>query len=89
MSPKSQDQDVGSPVEVSVKSTLRPSIAKVKLALAENDKTSSSINVEVRSAVVELSGFVASYGERDTAVEMVSDMEGVEDVINSIDITPQ
>lgn len=62
--------------------------SKVKLKLAENDSTSASkINVEVRAGVVELSGFVNSYEDRDIAVTFVSGIDGVKDVINSIDIT--
>jgi hyperosmotically inducible protein len=64
--------------------------AKVKLALGESPETSwMSINVEVRNADVELSGFVDTYAERDVAVAMVEKMDGVGGVINSIDITPQ
>lgn len=63
--------------------------SRVKYALAESDDTSSiKINVEVRNAAVELSGFVDSYDERNAAVDLVEDMDGVEEVINSIDITP-
>ena len=62
--------------------------AKVKLELVENKETSGGkINVEIRDAVVELSGFVDSYEERDAAVQLVSAIDGVKDVINSIDIT--
>ena len=62
--------------------------AKVKLALSENEGTNAvRINVEVRNAVVELSGFVDSYSERDEAVSLVEDIEDVDQVINSIDIT--
>ena len=62
--------------------------AKVKYALIENKETSGGkINVEIRDAIVELSGFVDSYEERDAAVELVSGIDGVKDVINSIDIT--
>ena len=62
--------------------------AKVKLAIAENDATSAlKVNVEMREASVELSGFVNTYGERDAAVNLVSGIDGVKDVINSIDIT--
>ena len=62
--------------------------AKVKLELIENKETSGGkINVEIRDAVVELSGFVDSYEERDAAVKLVSAIDGVKDVINSIDIT--
>lgn len=64
--------------------------AKVKLALSENENTNARrINVEVRNAVVELSGFVDSYDERDAAGSFVEDIDGVEKVINSIDITPR
>jgi hyperosmotically inducible protein len=62
--------------------------AKVKYELVENKETSGGkINVEIRDAVVELSGFVDSYEERDAAVALVSAIDGVKDVINSIDIT--
>ena len=62
--------------------------AKVKLKLVESKKTSGGkINVEVRAGAVELSGFVSSYEERDAAVELVSGIDGVKDVFNSIDIT--
>ncbi len=62
--------------------------AKVKLELAEDSVTGAfNINVEVRNAVVVLSGFVATYGERDAAVDLVSNVDGVADVINAIDIT--
>ena len=62
--------------------------ANVKLKLVENKETSGGkINVEIRDAVVELSGFVDSYEERDAAVQLVSAIDGVKDVINSIDIT--
>ncbi len=63
--------------------------AKVKLALTENESTNAmKINVEVRNAAVELSGFVDSYDERDAAADLVEDVDGVDKVINSIDITP-
>ncbi len=62
--------------------------AKIKLKLLENDDTSGTkVNVEVRDAVVELSGFVPSYEERDTAVKLVSGIDNVKDVLNSIDIS--
>ncbi len=62
--------------------------AKVKLELVEDKRTNAGrINVEVRSAVVELSGFVDSYAERDAAVELVSGIDGVSRVLNSIDIS--
>lgn len=63
-------------------------VAKVKLALAESDAASAlKVNVEIRAGVVELSGFVTTYDERDAAVKLVSGVDGVKDVINSIDIT--
>ena len=62
--------------------------AKVKLELAENDGTSSlRVNVEVRNGDVELSGFVDTYEERDAAVALAAAIEGVGNVINSIDVT--
>jgi osmotically-inducible protein OsmY len=63
-------------------------VAKVKLALAESDAASAlKVNVEIRAGVVELSGFVTTYDERDAAVKLVSGIDGVKDVINSVDIT--
>ena len=43
--------------------------------------------MKIRVGVVELSGFVTTYAERDAAVKLVSGIDGVKDVINSIDIT--
>lgn len=63
--------------------------ATVKLKLVENKETSGGkINVQDRGTVVELSGFVSSYEERDTADKFVSGIDGVKDAINSIDISP-
>ncbi len=62
--------------------------AKVKLELAEFDSSNAlKVNVEVRNGVVELSGFVNSYEERDAASSFVAGIEGVDAVINSIDVT--
>lgn len=62
--------------------------SKVKIKLAENKTTDAGkINVEVRLGQVELSGFVNSYEDRDTAVEFVSGIDGVKGVVNAIDIT--
>ena len=61
--------------------------AKVKLELAESDSSSAfKVNVEVRNGVVELSSFVDTYEERDAAVSLVAGIDGVDEVINSIDI---
>ena len=60
----------------------------VKLKLTEkNLAVAAKVNVEVRESVVELSGFVNSYEDRDKAVTLVSGIAGVKDVINSIDNT--
>jgi len=62
--------------------------AKVKLKLAESDSSNAhKVNVEVRNGVVELSGFINTYEERDIAVSLVAGIDGVEKLINSIDIT--
>jgi len=62
--------------------------SKVKLKLAENEATDAGkINVEVRLGLVQRSGFVNSYQDRDIAVTFVSGIDGVKEVINSIDIT--
>ncbi len=62
--------------------------AKVKLELAKSDGTNVlKVNVEVRSAVVELSGFVNTYEERDAALSLVAAVDGVGELINSIDVT--
>ena len=62
--------------------------AKVKLELAEFDSSNAlKVNVEVRNGVVELSGFVNTYEERDAASSFVEGIDGVEEVINSIDVS--
>ena len=63
---------------------------RVKSALSDDDRTSAfDINVEVRSGVVLLSGFVKDYGEGQVATEVARAVEGVEDVINGTDVPPQ
>lgn len=62
--------------------------SRIKLAMAEEESTAATrINVEVRNGIVELSGFVKSYSERDAAVTFVSHIDGVKGVINSMDIS--
>jgi osmotically-inducible protein OsmY len=63
---------------------------RVKSALSDDDRTSGfSINVEVRSGVVLISGFVSDYGEGQIAEEVTRNVEGVEDVINGTDVPPE
>ncbi len=63
---------------------------RVKSALAGDDRTSGfDINVEVRNAVVLISGFVSDYGEGTIAEEVARAQDGVEDVINGTDIPPE
>lgn len=60
---------------------------KVKSSLAESEKTSAfRINVEVREGVVLLSGYVASSAERQEAAKIAGTIDGVNKVINGIDI---
>lgn len=58
---------------------------KVKAAIFDDPNLSSSeINVETFKGVVQLSGFVSSQGEIDTAVQLASNVGGVESVVNSM-----
>jgi len=63
---------------------------EVKSALADDDRTSAfDINVEVRNAVVLLSGFVDSVGEAQIAQEVARAQNNVQDVINGMDVKPE
>jgi len=58
---------------------------KVKAAIFDAPSLSSSeINVETCKGVVQLSGFVTSQGEIDTAVQLARGVGGVESVVNSM-----
>lgn len=60
---------------------------KVKARLADDPRTSSlRINVEVRSGVVLLSGFVVDKDEKANAVKVAARTEGVVDVIDGMDV---
>lgn len=66
--------------------------AKVKSELAAEAglATASNVNVEVRSGVVQLSGFVASVAQKQEAEQIARQVAGVTDVRNSIAIqTPR
>lgn len=62
--------------------------AKVKSQLATEAGlgTASAVNVEVNSGVVQLSGFVKSDDERSRAEAVASNVEGVAEVRNDIDV---
>lgn len=61
--------------------------ARVKAELASNEQTNGfDINVEVRSGVVLLSGFVKSTDEAKTAIELTRNTQGVTDVLNGMEI---
>lgn len=62
---------------------------KLKAELAESEITSAfGINVEVRHGVVLLSGFVDTEKERDEALRLAGNMEGVIEVVDGMDIVP-
>jgi hyperosmotically inducible periplasmic protein len=60
--------------------------AKVKGELAADSGlgTATNVNVEVRSGVVQLSGFVASVEQKQEAEQIARQVAGVTDVRNSI-----
>jgi hyperosmotically inducible protein len=62
--------------------------AKVKSGLATDAglDTASAVNVEVRSGVVQLSGFVESEEEKSRAESVASAVEGVAEIRNDIDV---
>ncbi len=58
---------------------------KVKAAIFnESGLNSSEINVETFKGEVQLSGFVTSQGDIDTAVMLARNVAGVESVVNSM-----
>jgi osmotically-inducible protein OsmY len=58
---------------------------RVKAAIFnEESLRSSEINVETFRSVVQLSGFVSSQDDINTAVRIARNVEGVESVINSM-----
>ena len=58
---------------------------KVKAAIFNDSSLrSSEINVETFKSVVQLSGFVSSQTEIDTAVLLARNVAGVESVVNSM-----
>jgi len=60
---------------------------KVKAGLAENDRTDAlDINVEVRDGVVLLSGFVDSSAEAHQAIKLTQNIEGVNDVLDGMEV---
>ena len=64
--------------------------ASIKAGLLDNKATSSvRINVESYKGVVQLSGFVESQAEKDTAGKVASGVSGVKRVINSIGLAPR
>ncbi len=63
---------------------------KVKAELADDERTGAyDINVEVRNGEVLLSGFVHSGAERNAALNVAQNIEGVEKVINGMDVPPE
>jgi len=64
--------------------------ASIKAGLLDNKDTSSmSINVESYKGTVQLSGFVGSQKEKDTAGKVAGDVTGVKKVINSLSLAPK
>lgn len=63
--------------------------AKVKAALVGNPNTKArEIKVTTSHGVVELSGFVASNEEKDTAAQVASGVQGVKGVDNELQLKP-
>lgn len=61
--------------------------AKVKAAIfSESTLKSAEINVETFKGVVQLSGFVNSQADIDTAVRVAREVEGVKSVINGMQL---
>lgn len=58
---------------------------RVKAAIINDSTlTSSEINVETFKSVVQLSGFVSSQADIDTAVRLARNVAGVQSVTNSM-----
>lgn len=51
--------------------------------------TATSVNVEVESGIVELSGFVATLDQKTKAADIARTVQGVKDVRNNISLEPQ
>jgi len=63
--------------------------AQVKTALFDHKDThSTKINVETYRGIVQLSGFVSTQAEKDTAGKVAEGIEGVKEVRNSIALHP-
>jgi hyperosmotically inducible protein len=63
--------------------------ATIKAGLLDNKSTSSmQINVESYKGTVQLSGFVESQAEKDTAGKVAAGVDGVKRVINSLALAP-
>jgi hyperosmotically inducible periplasmic protein len=65
--------------------------AKVKGELAGKTgiDTATSVNVEVNSGIVELSGFVATLDQKTKAADIARTVNGVKDVRNHISLKPK
>jgi len=65
--------------------------ARVKGELAGKSGlgTATSVNVEVNSGIVELSGFVATMDEKTKATEIARGVDGVKNVQNNISLKPK
>jgi hyperosmotically inducible protein len=64
--------------------------ASIKAGLLDNNATSSMhINVESYKGTVQLSGFVDSEAEKDTAGKVAARVNGVKKVVNSLRVAPK
>lgn len=65
--------------------------ARVKSELATNAglEPATSVKVEVRSGIVQLSGFVASVDQKQQAERITRQVAGVTEVRNDIDVKPE
>lgn len=60
---------------------------KVKAVIFEDDNLSSmDINVETSNGIVQLSGFVESEADIDTAENLAAEVEGVRDIENNLKV---
>ncbi|MDV6314839.1 BON domain-containing protein [Idiomarina sp. HP20-50] len=60
---------------------------KVKAVIFEDDNLSSmNINVETSNGIVQLSGFVESEADIDTAENLASTVKGVKDIENNLQV---
>lgn len=78
------DRTVGAVVD----DTIIASKVKAQIADEAGLRTANAVNVEVRSGIVQLSGFVHSEDEKSRAESVANGIEGVAEVRNDITVRP-